>query len=263
MSTWRKLATTVGYATVVLVLAAGAFWLGSHATQALGVAPSIAWSADGAPEVSSRAAMIGGQRVGEVVIEGTIVIRMRTDAGGFTAPERAEMIANRFQRWFSGPFSPYDLRVRETAGGSAELRAAGMLLATANPQEAALVGSTALGLAQAWHDNVMMALGVGGPGGAAGATAATRGGEWTPSEPYGDKFVPIISVLEGVRVGMARVNGPESKLDQVNAVAQLETRFRDFLEIDIYVPITTDRPGPGGLDRVQQVGVTGIADIRL
>lgn len=268
MDTWKSIARGMGYTALVLTLAAGAFWLGIHAT----AGPSPAWAANGSPAVASQAAQIGGRPVGEVLVNGTVVIRMRTDSGGFTARERAEIIADRISRWVDGAFSPYDLAVRQGAYGDAELRAAGQLLVTANAEEAAALDSTAMGLAQAWRDNIMMALGVAPStatgatgGGATGSTGsgATQAGTWTPTERYNDKFVPVISLLSGTRIGLARVNGPVSKLDTVHACAQLETDFQDFLEIDIYVPITTNRPGPGGLDRVQQVGVTGLADIEL
>lgn len=262
MDRWSGLAGTVVSVAVLALLGVGSFWVGTH----LGAGSTVAY-AQTPPEVSDREVMLDGTRVGEVLINGEVVIRMRTDAGGFTAHERAGIIADRLERWLSGPYSPYDLAVRSGAYGAAELRAAGALIVTVNPEEAQALDSTAMGLAEAWRDNIMMALGVGeaAPGGGADSLAAgeSTGGTWTPTEPYDDKIVPIISLLEGVKIGAARVNGPRSKLSQVNAVGQLETSFQDFLEIDIYVPITTDRPGPGGLDRVQQVGVTGLLDIRL
>jgi len=264
---WKSIGRGVGYAALVLTLAGGAFWLGTHAT----AGPSPAWAENGSPTVTDQAAQIGGRPVGEVLVNGTVVIRMRTASGGFTAHERATIVADRIRRWVAGPFSPYDLAVREGAYGDAELRAAGQLLVTANAEEAAALDSTAMGLAQAWRDNIMMALGAGPemPPAGTGATGATPGegaaqsGTWTPSEPYSDKIVPIISVLEGVKIGAARINGPESKVAQVQGVAQLETHFRNYLEIDVYVPITTDRPGPGGLDRVQEVGVTALGDLEV
>lgn len=267
MDRWRRFAGGVFSVAVLAALAAGAFWVGTHT----GVGPDVAY-AQGAPSVGHRTAVLNGQTVGEVLVNGQIVIRMRTTAGGMSPADRARIIADRIRAWVSGPYSPYDLAVRRGAYGAAELRAHGTLIVTVNPQEAQPLGSSSMGLAQAWRDNIMMALGVaaadlpgtGVTGGGTGATGgSTAGGAWTPSEPYDDKVVPIISVLEGVRIGAARVNGPRSKIDQVNAVAQLETHFQDFLEIDIYVPITTNRPGPGGLDRVQEVGVTGLLDIRL
>ncbi len=271
-------AKTAALAVLVAALAVGAFYVGTVASGALGASPAVAYAQGGSPVVEARAHELEGQTVGEVMINDRVVIRMRTSAGGYTAPERAELIAERLRAWTGGPFSPYDLKIRDGAYGAAELRAHGQLIVTVNPQEAEALGSTAKGLARAWHDNIMMALGVQPAqvpydGGADGGTAVAggdtdgatpSGGQqatsgWQPSEPYDDKIVPIVSVGEGVQVGVARVNGPKSKVGDVNACALVETHFQDVLEIDIFVPVTA----AGGLDRVQEVGVTGLGDIEL
>jgi hypothetical protein len=234
--------------------------------------------------VADRANTIDGNTVGEVLINGQVVIRMRTQAGGFTAPERAVIVAQRIQDWVAGAYSPYDLATREGTYGGVELRAAGTLIVDVNTAEAGALGSTATGLAQAWKANIQTALGVepepmdegddtaaelvddddaGTP--AVGDDGQNGDGEdvETTERPeaveYGSKIVPILSVGGNIAIGGARVNGPESKLDDVVACTQLEMSFKDFLEIDIYVPVKTR----GGLDRVQQVGVTGLGDIEL
>ncbi|MFW6437483.1 MAG: hypothetical protein ACOCZ7_00600 [Armatimonadota bacterium] len=267
-----------GYAVFACALAMGAFWLGAQADHALGVGPAIAAAQDdGTPTVADRAGTINGNTVGEVLVNGDIVIRMRTSAGGFSAPERAQIIAQRMEEWLSGRYSPHDLAVRRGGGDAAELRASGNLLVDVNPSEANALGSTPMGLANAWRSNIQMALGVepapgtplvgdGSETPAAGDVqqreqpAAGDGQQREqPAESYGNKVVPIISVGDQTAIGAARVNGPDSKLDDVVACTQLETSFRDFVEIDIYVPVRTR----GGLDRVQQVGVTGLGDLRL
>lgn len=262
---WRSMVEVAGYAVLVCVLALGAFALGTHIDSALGVGPAVALAQGGSPTVADRANTINGNTVGEVLVNGDVVIRMRTSAGGFSAPERAMIIAQRIEDWVSGPFSPYDLAVREGAYGAAELRASGDLIVDVNPAEANALGSTAVGLANAWRSNIQMALGVepqeGTPlVGDGTGTPAAGGGQQEPVEvAYGNKIVPILSVGGSTAIGGARVNGPESKLDDVVACTQLEMSFQDFLEIDIYVPVKTR----GGLDRVQQVGVTGLGDLKL
>jgi len=86
--------------------------------------------------------------------------------------------------------------------------------------------------------------------------------EWQPEESYKDKIVPIVSFGEGAHLGIARVNGPQSAVDQVQAVAQLDTSYKDYVDIEIYVPISTKVPGQT-LSRVQGVGVTGVGDLRI
>ncbi|MFO8081211.1 MAG: hypothetical protein R6V07_13045 [Armatimonadota bacterium] len=256
-----------GYAALMCALAAGAFWLGAQADSALGMSSAVAFAQDGAPSVSDRANTIDGTTVGEVLVNGDVVIRMRTSAGGFSAPERAMIVAQRINNWTSGSFSPYDLSVRRGTGGAAELRAHGDLIVDVNPAEANALGSSSMGLANAWRSNIQMALGVEpAPGtplvGDGTGTPATGGGQQQPAEPvesYGNKVVPIISVGDQAAIGAARVNGPDSKLDDVVACTQLETSFQNFVEIDIYVPVKTR----GGLDRVQQVGLTGLGDLRF
>ena len=252
---------------LVCLLAAGAFYAGTLVDHALGVGPAVALAQDGAPTVSDRSNTINGNTVGEVLVDGDVVIRMRTQAGGFTAPERAMIIAQRLQDWVSGPYSPYDLAVREGPYGAAQLRAHGNLIVDVNPAEANALGSTAEGLAMAWKSNIQMALGVQPATGTAvaggdtnGATPATgEDGGQEAEVAYGSKIVPILSVGGNTAIGGARVNGPKFKLDDVVACTQLEMKFQDFLEIDIYVPVKTR----GGLDRVQQVGVTGIGDLQI
>ncbi len=262
----------MGYAALAGALVVGAFWVGTRADLALGLSPSVVHAAEGdaaaGPVVADRATEIDGQTVGEVLINGDPVIRMRTSAGGFTAPERAMIIGRRLQQWLSGPYSAYDLAVREGAYGGAELRAGGTLIVDVNEAEAAPLGSTPVGLANAWKDNIMIALGVEPPEDVPGpATPATgedmdtaaTGEEPVIAEDYDNKIVPILSVGGNTAIGGARVNGPESRVGDVIAVTQLETKFQDFLEIDIYVPVKTR----GGLDRVQQVGVTALGDYQL
>ena len=66
----------------------------------------------------------------------------------------------------------------------------------------------------------------------------------------------------GIRVGMARVAGPRSKVGQVQAVAQIESRLSEFGDVEIYVPISTQVPGKS-LDRVNECAVVGLADLKI
>ena len=77
------------------------------------------------------------------------------------------------------------------------------------------------------------------------------------------------AVNEPVYVIAEVLNDPADAkdLDQVaeaaaQAVALLETHFKKVLEIDIYVPVTTKRPGRI-LDRVQGVGVVAVGKYKL
>jgi hypothetical protein len=78
------------------------------------------------------------------------------------------------------------------------------------------------------------------------------------------KVVPIVSVGQGGYVGAAQVSGPKKQVDQVQAVGMLEGSIQgNQFRLKALVPITTDKPGKGGLNRVKGVGVSAIIDIRV
>ncbi len=282
----RRLLRPVGFAVVLAGLVVLAFGGGAFLRATLGSSPAVA-SAEGgmdAATVANRAATIDGAAVGEVLINDEVVMRLRATLGGLSPGERAMVVASRLLAWINDP-EHYELSVLEMSGSMATINAGASSIVTVGVDDAAPINSTALSLANDWRNNINIVLGlqlapsevteiVEGTTPAEGAapaegTAPAEGpgeqaapAEWVPSEPYRDKIVPILSVLEGVRIGAARVSGPASKVREVKAVAQLETHFSEYLEIDVYVPITTETPGKT-LDRVQGVGVSALGDLKL
>lgn len=83
-----------------------------------------------------------------------------------------------------------------------------------------------------------------------------------PVEVLADKFVPILSAGEGVRVGVARVSGPKSAVDTVKAVAQIEGEYRRIARGRLFVPVASEEVVKD-LKRVHGVSVTGYADLRF
>jgi hypothetical protein len=231
---------------------------------------------DKRPELSIQAerGQVGNESVGDVLIDQRLVIRIWRGLEGQSPLERAKAIAKRLRDAVKAGYGPTDLAVGEHKGRPA-LLAGDNLIAYADPYHAQINRSTQDNLARVWGANIAEALDAGG-------VESTRPPEPAPEPPrpedapqpveqyddkwyeerYGDKWVPILSVPDGIRIGAARVNGPKTNLRQVQAVAQIETPWRDTLEIDIYVPISTKRPGKF-LSRVQGVGVTAIGDFDL
>lgn len=79
------------------------------------------------------------------------------------------------------------------------------------------------------------------------------------------KVVPIISGGIGGRtaIGAAQVTGPRDKVEQVQAVAQLDQDlFGREVKIRAMIPISS-REILKDLSRVEGVGVSGIIDLRL
>ncbi len=78
------------------------------------------------------------------------------------------------------------------------------------------------------------------------------------------KVVPILSIGDGGHIGAVQVAGPQRLVDRVEAVAQLEGRFKAIggVRLRALVPISTKTPQKG-LDRVEGVGVSAIIDFKL
>ncbi len=205
--------------------------------------------------VDSRAVMLHGADVGEVVMGETVLLRIRTAAGGYSSAQRAVIVADRLQQIIGSGVQPGEVYAG-MVDGSAAVLAGGELIVTADRAHARINGTTPGQLATTWASNIASALG-GEPGESQLSVSV-----WRPTEPYGDKDVPIISLGRGIRVGVARVSGPESKLGLVKAVAQIESRLARFGDVEIYVPISTEVPGKT-IDRINECAVVGLADLKL
>ena len=270
-------------ALALAVAVAAAFGLGAAVRQALPLGPAAVQADEAAPAAdyagpwaTAERQIAGDEERGTIRVGEQNVLQIQTSAGGLTGYERAVIVAKRLNDALSAGTKPDQVHAVQISGMSV-LQAGNIVLITVNSTEAERQNTTVAGLAGTWAQAIGQALG-GQPAPPVTpppitpATAPTTPegtpdatpveGDWTPPEPYKDKIVPIISVLEGVKLGAARVNGPTSKVDLVQAVAQLETNYERVLGISLYVPISTEVPG-SKLARVQGVGVTALADIRI
>ncbi len=78
------------------------------------------------------------------------------------------------------------------------------------------------------------------------------------------KVVPILSIGDSGYLGAVQVTGPERLVKKVEAVAQIEGRFKVIggVRLRALVPVSTKTPHKG-LDRVEGVGVSAIVDFKL
>jgi hypothetical protein len=244
---------------VVLLLACVAvFGLGRIVgREAPPLALAAAYAAD-EPAARAEQVDVAGMAGGKVMIGDREVLTIGVEAAGFSGYERASIVADRINREVAGGMGPEDIQVGNE-GGLLVIRTGGAHLVTVTPDDARLADMSSYELADTWSDNLRVALG-GEP--ADNPAAGNNPGAWHPSEPYSDKIVPILSLLQGTRIGVARVNGPRSRVHLTQGVAQFSIDFANFLEIDVYVPVSTRVPGRT-LDRVQGVGVTGVGDIGI
>lgn len=250
---------------VVLILACLAAYGVGHelATVSPGLAlgPALAAEETAAPLFTVREVDVAGLRAGEIVTAERSVLTVAVPAGGLTGYERAVIIADRLNRQVSGGARAADFEVHLGGGLGQLVHVGGTSIFTVTADDAVQAGKSVEDLTREWAAAVWAVL-PGEPPAAEPATAPAAPAEWTPEEPYEDKYVPILSILRGVRVGVARVNGPRSKVAMTQAVGQLELKFRDVLDIEVYIPLSTKEPGKT-LARVQSVGVTGLGDLKL
>jgi len=232
-------------------------------------APASAWQ-NRAMVATSRATQVSGGNVGEVVVNNDVALRIRYPAGGYSASERADKVASRLNELSrDGRLRPADLRTG-VVNGQAAVLAGDELIITADAQHARANATTPQRLAHNWRNNLAVALG-GTPvalGAAGGAAAGRVGGDdrvlgaQAVQEELRNKIVPILTIGSGGRVGVAQVTGPVSRVDEVKAVAQIETDYKDAARIRVLVPIASENI-VSNLRRVPQVSVTGEAGLRF
>lgn len=209
--------------------------------------------------VEPKAIMVEGVEAGALMMNDQEVLRITTPAPGLTPYQRAEIVADRLKQAIGEGALPQDVQA-SSLYGMAVVKVGETLLITVDEQAATNAGKTSQALAGEWAGTLSGAIGT--HYAQASKPILATATEWKPAEPYDDKWVPIISLLEGIKLGLARVNGPRSAVRTVQAVAQLETHWKDYVEIDVYVPISTKVPGEK-LAVVKACAVTGLGDIKL
>lgn len=205
--------------------------------------------------VSYRTVQIGGAPVGEVLVRDAVVLRLREPAGGFTVEQRTASVSARLTSLLDQGYTWQDVEVG-TRNNQAVLLMGNNLLITVDRNHARYNNTTPMALANDWRNNMVAALRgtTGGP--VVGGTEETWP-DWTNAQT---KIVPIISVgTPGVRLGLAQVSGPESRVDQVRSVVQIDAVFQRAARARIFVPSQTLT----GLNRVQGVAVTALLQYEL
>ena len=191
-------------------------------------------------QVTSRAQELGGLPVGEVLLGESVVTRIRSAAGGKTAPQRAETAAARLSGVLrAGSPAPEEFRVAQM-NGQYVVAVRDELIVTADTYHAQVNGTTPVKLATQWRDNLVQAY------------------RRELDRPIG-KICPIVSVGKGTRLGLAHITGPRAQVHKAAFVGQLETTFQKNIRIRIFVPIKAQ----DGVDRVPQVNVNAYADLKM
>jgi hypothetical protein len=108
--------------------------------------------------ITSREAVIDGQKVGELLVNGQVGLRLRTAFDGLPPLQRAEQAAARLKRAMAVPgFSPSGIRVDTVTDGVA-LVASDKVLCIADPPQAKLLNTTPQNMAKGWAATLAKAL---------------------------------------------------------------------------------------------------------
>jgi hypothetical protein len=237
----------------------------------------------------ARESAVGAAAVGSVHVNGRLVMRLRDTVQGGSGATQAERVARRLNELNgSGRLTADVIRLREV-GNAALLLADEDLILAVEPEQARRQSSTPLALARAWRDNLAGALEPGTVAeGDRGATAIREEPRRTdrrrpdarrfearqdvlrarpaalqrPEEETRSKLVPILTVGSSFRVGVAQVTGPVTRIDEVKAVARLDTDYKDRARIAVLVPVASENV-VSNIRRVPRVSVTAVGDLNL
>lgn len=108
--------------------------------------------------IGVRQARIGGREVGEVLINGQVVLRVRTNAGGLSPFQRAAIIAGRLAACSGGAYRP-DSILPDVINGNNAVSWRGELIITVDAAHAKLNYTTQYLLAKVWANNMRRAFG--------------------------------------------------------------------------------------------------------
>lgn len=211
----------------------------------------------------AREQRVADQWLGAVYVNGQLVMRLRSTPGQGSGSDQAAKVAQRLNELNArGSLSAADMQVRRR-GNHALLLSRGNLIASVDPQQAKASGSLPLNLAQSWRNNLSSAL---RRSQVVGTTPGVTRGQpvslQVPAEETRTKIVPILSVGSALRVGVAQVSGPVSRVDEVKAVARFDTDYKDAVRIAVLVPIASENV-VSNIRRVPAVSVTAVGDLKL
>lgn len=110
------------------------------------------------PPVEARALIVDGHEAGEVLVGGTVALRIRVAAGGKSPMQRAEVVAERLRKLLVDGRNLERLTIAD-ARGEAVVLWDGALVVTADRHHARLNRTTPVALARQWRDALAKAVG--------------------------------------------------------------------------------------------------------
>jgi hypothetical protein len=195
--------------------------------------------------VVAQESTIDGQQVGDVLVDGQVIFRIRTSSGGLNPYQRAQVVAERLGQLMSESLKPGSITTGRVNGQDVVM-ANNQVIVTADPAHARINNTTPMQLSNLWAQRLENAV----------------AGRATVDTPLAEKVVPIISVGSGTRLGGALVSGARDRVNEVKAVAQIEGQFGNAVRVRALVPVSTENVVQN-IRRVPETSVIGLVDIRL
>jgi len=108
--------------------------------------------------VTAREATINGVKVGEVLVNGEVAMRLRTTYEDLPPLQRAERAAARLRKALTAGFRPADIRAAKLADGKMALAVKEQAICIADEAQARMLNTTPTALAKGWASSLKKAL---------------------------------------------------------------------------------------------------------
>lgn len=154
----------------------------------------VASASEAAPAaVTCRYVSADGQRVGEVLIGGQVILRIRAPLGGYSVEERTEVVAARLRSALADGTEPYHFGL-DYCERAVTLTAGGKHLVVVDPATAAAAGGNPLSTGIIWLKNLRRALGWDPYAGARGQLSSRALRSWRGAASwYGPGFQGLLT----------------------------------------------------------------------
>ena len=122
------------------------------------VSPFVTAAAADGSRSSARSGYDSGRNVGEVLLDGRVVLRVRTSAGGLSPYERAQTVSRRLDEAMAAGMRPDEIHSAQW-GNEAVILGGNNLLFTVDSDHARFNHTTPMRLADTWGNNLAGAMG--------------------------------------------------------------------------------------------------------
>ena len=217
-----------------------------------------AWAA--ITQVTAREVTDGDKSLGEVVVNGQVVFRIRSAWEGVSPFDRASRVAERLDGLIADGVTSEQVEAGVSSGQQAVL-AKGEVLLIVDEEQARLSGMTPAAQSESWANRLKNVLDGKSADAPVKKTLKVKEADYY-DQPQASKIVPIIGLGSGVRVGGAQVSGPADRVAEVKAVAQIEGTFSGSVRVKVLVPVSTENI-VSKIARVPGTSVTALVDLKL